>query len=297
MNNGAKKKASKGSNWPLSRIGVGFGAATLAGATGYMNVSAWVAQASIRAEQIVNGCISGSLEVVGGAGLAWAGYQFSKKRPLRAALAAAAAAGAIYFNTGASLNYYEGQDAAARNAIELSGEEAASGAALITRLEDEAAAIITQNGGTLPRPLPAIEAAYSHLDPATNPINMARKATEVSLREEYERLQDEIADLREARGADVVASDDAVRPVIPEGQRLAFIWAVEVFKGSAFFLLGTDKLGGASRRPANPASGGRPATPLPTPANEGRAEMSGAERERRRKFAIMRAKGAMRSPR
>ncbi len=239
-----------------------------------------MAQGSSLPEKIVNGCISGSLEAVGAAGLAWTGYQVARKRPLRGVLAAAAAAGAIYFNTGASQNYYAAQDAAAQNQIEASGQTAVIASEAITRLETEIAALIEQNGGSLPRPLPVIEAAYSHLDPDKNPINMARKATEEGLRMEYERLQGEIARHREGEAAATVAANDQPAPVIPKDQRLAFIWAIEAFKGGAFFLLGTDRLSKPTLKTPPP-----PTPPAP------RKPLSPAERERRQRYAILRAKG------
>jgi hypothetical protein len=117
-----------------------------------MNVSAWVGQGATLSDKWINASISGSLEIIGITAVAWAGHQASKHRPLRAALAAVAGAGAIYFNTHASQGFFAAQEAAGANRIEQAGASSETDAARIARLEAEVAAIREQNGGTLPRP-------------------------------------------------------------------------------------------------------------------------------------------------
>ncbi|MEO1324751.1 MAG: hypothetical protein AAFV59_17290, partial [Pseudomonadota bacterium] len=99
--------------------------------------------------------------------------------------------------------------------------------------------IVRENGGTIPRPIEAIEAQYGYLDPESNPINMGRRDSEIALREEYNRLQAEIVALREGASDAAVASNDTARTVIPSTLIGPFIWALEAIKGTIFFALGT----------------------------------------------------------
>lgn len=236
-------ETKRGGEITPSRIGLAVGATGLAAATAFMNVSAWVGQGATLSDRWINAAISGSLEVIGITAIAWAGHQASKQRSLRAGLAAIAGAGAIYFNTQASIGFFEAQETAGANRIEQAGASVETDAARIARLDAEIAAIREQNGGVLPRNAAAIESAYAHLDPARNPLNMARRDAELALRREYERVAGEIDALRAARAQEQVIANDAYRPVIPADQRLVFIWAVEAFKGAAFFLLGTGQIG------------------------------------------------------
>ena len=282
----------RGGEWTPSRVGLGAGAVGLADATAFMNISAWVGQGATLTDKWINASISGSLEIIGITAVAWAGHQAGKSRSLRATLAAVAGAGAIYFNTHASQGFFEAQKAAGVNRTQEAGASAETDAALIARLRAELADIRQQNGGSLPRPAAAIEAAYARFDPAQNPVNMARKNTELALRAEYERLSAEIDSVREREAHSEVLADDEVRPVIPAEQRLLFIWAVEAFKGAAFFLLGTGQIGRRQQRDefddAAQAQGNSSAR---TTGSTAPPVTSPDVRQRRQSYAIARRKG------
>lgn len=232
-----KKLSIAPTRWAMAVSGV-----MACGATGYMNIQAWRAQASSLTEEWINATISGSLELAGIFGLAFAGYQIHRHRPLRAAMSGAMACLAIYFNTGASLRYYGAQDTIRENAIQHAQSSVVELSSSIEDLELEKASIIEQNDGTVPRKIVIIEAAYSHLNPDTNPLNMSRKNTEIGLREEYNRIQAELSQARSALNLNTVSADDTYTPIVSKDQRLIFIWVLEVFKGCVFFIIGSDNL-------------------------------------------------------
>lgn len=297
MSDSKKKPKRQGKNkragtWTPSRLamaGSGLGATA---ATGYMNVTAWMAQAGDETERLINATISGSLELAGVAGIAFAGYQVHKKRPLRAALSGAFACAAVYFNVGASEQYYASQDAARENAIEASAAAVPTLNATIERLENEIDSMVEQNGGNIPRTPEIIEAAYQHLDPEKNPINMGRKATELAVRKEYDRLQEELTAARDALSDAAVQSNDEFDPIIDEENRLAFIWALEAFKGGVFFMIGTEKLSPPkSRKGNNQSPPNQP--PHQNPANDARPRREQDEegQKRAQNYAIARGRG------
>lgn len=286
-----KGKNKRAGTWTPSRLAMAASGIGAAGATGYMNVTAWMAQASNDPEKLINATISGSLELAGVAGIAFAGYQVHKKRPLRAALSGAFACAAVYFNVGASEQYYATQDAVRENAIEASAAAVPTLNADIARLQGEVDSMLEQNGGKIPRTPEIIEAAYQHLDPEKNPINMGRKATELAVRKEYDRLQGELTDARDALSGASVQSNDEFDPIIDKDKRLMFIWALEAFKGGVFFMIGTEKLSGPKTRQGNNAPPNQP--PGQTPANDARPrrERSEEDQARAQNYAIARGKG------
>lgn len=290
-----KGRNKRAGSWTPSRTAMAASGLLATGATGYMNVSAWINQAATEPEKWINGTISGSLELAGVAGIAFAGYQIHKRRPLRAGLAAAFACTAVYFNVGASEQYYAAQDAAKENTIEASAAALPKLEGDIRRLESEITSLIEQNGGKIPRTPEIIEAAYQHLDPDTNPVNMGRKATELAVRTEYDRLQGDLETAREDLAGDKVAANDEFNPIISKDNRLAFIWALEAFKGGVFFMIGTEKL--SRPKPRTPAGGsGTPApgqSPAPAPANDapGRRDRPPGDQKRAQGYAIARRKG------
>lgn len=277
-----------------SRIALGSAGLIAAGATGYQNVKTWAEAGATPTEQVVNAALSGGFELAGLGGLAWAGYQATKKRYLRSAFAATFAAGAIYFNTGATERYHEAQDAVRENAIEAAAADVPGLEQKILALDVELQSIITQNGGTVPRTLEIIEAAYSHLDPDANPVNMARKAVEEGLRREYDRIKTEGEALQDQLAEAQVQGNDIYKPIIPKDQRLAFIWSVEIFKGTVFFALGTTKLP-TPKRPSRPAASAPanapPQQPIHQPVTPARRERTAEENQRARGYAIARQRG------
>jgi hypothetical protein len=273
----------------VSRLGLAGGAAALGLSTGFMNVSGWIAQAETEAERILNGAMSAGMELFAASALGWAGYQLSRGRWSRACAAAIAGAAVVYFNTLATQNFLQLQRDAQANAIELSAEGVGISGAELARIQREVDSIIEQNGGMVPRPLEVIEAAYAHLDPASNPINMGRKDAEAGLRREYNLLQEEARLIREAAASDAVSANDAVRTVIPEEHLATFIWVLEGLKAGAFFLLGTSDLGAAFRRAnTNPTKSGTP--PAPEPSTAPASRKGGGDPRHRRQWAIIRNK-------
>lgn len=225
-----------------SRIGLAAGAGALGLSTGFMNVSGWVAQGQDTTQKILNGVMSGGMELLAASAFAWAGWQLSKGRWSRATAAGVAGAAVVYFNTLATQNFLELQAHEAQQAIEEAAQTLALSESEIARLQMEVDSLIVQNGGTVPRPVDVIEAAYSRFDPDANPINMSRKAAEIGARREYDRLQTEMRALRQAAADDAIIADDQTRSVIPREQLPAFIWALQILQGTAFFLLGTNDL-------------------------------------------------------
>ena len=255
-----KTKTTLADDFNFARLGLGLAAAGIFLSTAYFNISSWVKSAPSLDASIAYGVMSASVELMALCGLAWAGFQASQKRWGRAGLAVSFAVAAIVLNAMAAENFLHLQADGLLNAIEMSGETLSTLTAEITELERQVDSIIQQNGGTIPRPVEAIEAEYSRFDPETNPINMGRKNAEIALRVEYERLQEQLTGLRREAGAAAVASNDTVRTVIPPHMIAAFIWCMEVIKGTVFFALGT-------------ANGKKKSTP-----------------EHRKKWAIIRAK-------
>jgi len=223
----------------VARLGLGVGAAALFVSTAFMNVSGWVAQADDAAHAIVNGMLASGFELMGLCGLSWAGWQYARKRKAAAVIAVAIAIVAIVFNTFAAENFLHLQGDELVNAIETSGQTVEVNAADINALQAQLASMVEQNGGHVPRPVEAIEAQYAHLDEESNPINMGRRAAEIALRQEYERLSTEIRELRRAASGASVTANDTARTVIPTSLLGPFVWALEVIKGTIFFALGT----------------------------------------------------------
>ncbi|MEM6898674.1 MAG: hypothetical protein AAF583_02725 [Pseudomonadota bacterium] len=285
-------KNKRAGTWTPSRLAMAASGLGATAATGYMNVTAWMAQAGDDTEKLINATISGSLELAGVAGIAFAGYQVHKKRPLRAALSGAFACAAVYFNVGASEQYYAALDAARENAIEASAAAVPTLNADIERLQAEVDSMVEQNGGKIPRTPEIIEAAYQHLDPEKNPINMGRKATELAVRAEYDRLHGEITDARDALSEASVEANDELEPIIDKDERLIFVWALEAFKGGVFFMIGTEKLSPPKTRNSSTQSPPHQ-PPGPQPANDARPrrEKSPDEKKRAKGYAIARQKG------
>jgi hypothetical protein len=282
------KTGSKAREFTLSRLGLAGGAAALGLSTGFMNISGWVSQADTLTQKWLNGSMSAGMELFAASALGWAGYQLSNGRWSRATAAAIAGAAVVYFNTLATQNFMAVQRDAQTNAIETSATGVAISDAELARIEREVQSIIEQNGGTVPRPLDVIEAAYAHLDPRTNPINMGRRDAEAGLRREYDRLQTEALAIREAAVGDAVEANDAVRTVIPEEHLPTFIWVLEGLKAGAFFLLGTSDLGAAFRRAGNANLTKPDIRQEPQPASPPRK--GGGHAGHRRRWAIIRNK-------
>ncbi|MEL6103287.1 MAG: hypothetical protein AAFR68_18475, partial [Pseudomonadota bacterium] len=74
-----KAKRKGPTKWPPARLGMLFGGLAAAAGTGTMNIRAWAAQATTDSERYMNIAIGGSMEMIGIAGLAYAGHQVSKK--------------------------------------------------------------------------------------------------------------------------------------------------------------------------------------------------------------------------
>lgn len=289
---GKNDKKTKG-EITVSRLGLAGGAAALGLSTGFMNVSGWIAQAETPTQQWLNGAMSAGMELFAASALAWAGHQLSRGRWSRAGAAAIAGAAVVYFNTLATQNFMAVQRDAQTNAIELSSRGVEISEAELARVQREVNSLIEQNGGTIPRPIDVIEAAYAHLDPQTNPINMGRKDAEIGLRREYNRLQAEARLIREAAAGNAVKANDTVRAVIPEEHLATFIWVLEGLKAGAFFLLGTSDLGAAFRRAKIATS------PAPEPGTPARQPSSGGavDRRHRQSWAIIRNKQRRSAPR
>ena len=229
-----------------SRLGLAGGALALFVSTAYMNISGWVAQADSASQAFANAAMAGGFELMALCGLAWAGYQYSKGRWGPAAITAAIAIAAIIFNTFAAQNFLHLQADELTNLIEMSGYTLSADQLQIDTLKEQVDSLIAQNGGTIPRPVEAIEAQYAHLDPDANPINMGRKDAEIALRTEYDRLQAEIDRLMRGAADNAVTANDTARTVIPTSMLGPFIWMLEAIKGTVFFALGTTS--GASKR-------------------------------------------------
>jgi hypothetical protein len=273
----------------VSRLGLAGGAAALGLSTGFMNVSGWVAQAETPTQQWLNGSMSAGMELFAASALGWAGYQLSRGRWSRAGAAAIAGAAVVYFNTLATQNFMAVQRDAQTNTIETSAQGVAISDAELARIEREVESIIAQNGGTVPRSLNVIIAAYAHLDPASNPINMGRRDAEMGLRREYDRLQAEALAIRETAAGDSIEANDAVRTVIPEEHLPTFIWVLEGLKAGAFFLLGTSDLGAAFKRAKSPDLR-KPETPPAPISPEPSPRKGGGDPRHRQQWAIIRNK-------
>ena len=145
--------------------------------------------------------------------------------------------------------------------------------------------------------LAIIEAAYSHLDPDQNPINMARKATEIATRSEYNRLQEDLDAARTTRTEESVASNDEFTPIINPDNRMVFIWFLELLKGGIWFALGTEKLSPPKpRRKADEPAEDRAHGQSPTSAGADNVTVfhSGTTPERKaqnQRYAIARNRG------
>jgi hypothetical protein len=184
--------------------------------------------------------------------LAWAAYQLGQRRPLRAVFAGAVGGMLVYFNTMAAQNFIHVQH--------TQGAEQASEAALtvedsageIARLERELLAIEQRNGGALPRPIAALDAAATglNIERRRDAAVLRRLGEERALRTAYDDAQADIAELRaDMRGGRIEAQRE-VRVVMNADQIVPFIWAMEILKGSIFFILGTSDLGAIFRRRA-----------------------------------------------
>lgn len=242
----AKKNASQRQkthtargDFHLARAGLALGAIALFASTAYMNVSGWVSQADTPAQGITNGMMASGFELMALTGLAWAGFQYATGRKAAAVVAGAIAITAIVFNTFAAQNFLHLQADELTNAIEMSGQNLDVINSEIAGLDRQIESIIEENGGTIPRPVDAINAQYSHLDPDKNPINMGRRDAEIALREEYNRLQAQILELKRSSAGAAVTANDTARTVIPAAMLGPFVWALEVIKGTVFFALGT----------------------------------------------------------
>jgi len=242
----AKKNANQRQQTPsargdfhLARAGLALGALALFASTAYMNVSGWVLQADTLAQGVTNGLMASGFELMALTGLAWAGFQYATGRKGAAVVAGAIAVTAIVFNTFAAQNFLHLQADELANAIEMSGQNLDVFNSEIEGLDRQIESIIEENGGTIPRPVDAINAQYSHFDPDKNPINMGRRDAEIALREEYERLQAQILELKRSSAGAAVTANDSARTVIPAAMLGPFVWALEVIKGTVFFALGT----------------------------------------------------------
>jgi hypothetical protein len=204
-----------------------------------MNVSGWVRQADSLDQGITNGVMASGFELMALTGLAWAGFQYASKRRGAAFIAGAIAVTAIIFNTFAAQNFLHLQADELVNAIETSGQHLSVADDRIAALQRQVESLIVDNGGTIPRPVDAINAQYAHLDPDKNPINMGRRDAEIALRGEYDRLQASILDLKTSAAGSAVTANDTARTVIPSAMLGSFVWALEVIKGTVFFALGT----------------------------------------------------------
>lgn len=223
----------------FARLGLGVGAIALFASTAYMNISGWVDQAPDVPQAIANGTLAAGFELMALCGLSWAGYQFAKKRKFAGSVTAAIAVAAIVFNTFAAQNFLHIQADTAINAIEMSGQSLSVVQDQIAVLNEQINGLIEQNNGNIPRPVDAVNAQYGHLDPDKNPINMGRRDSEIALREEYNRLQSEIIDLKNGSVEAAVGANDVSRTVMPTSMLGPFIWALEAIKGTIFFALGT----------------------------------------------------------
>lgn len=239
MTKKTKKTGSSKENFNLARIGLGVGALGLFGSTAFMNISGWVAQAENVPQAIANGSLAAGFELMALCGLAWAGFQWAAGRKAAAMVTALIAAAAIIFNTFAAENFLHLQAGEVANAIEASAQNVTITEAQISDLEAQRQGIIDNNDGKIPRPIEAIEGYYSRFDPETNPINMSRKAAEIALREEYDRIGMQITEARSAIAGDAVTANDDARTVIPTAMLGPFVWAFEIIKGTVFFALGT----------------------------------------------------------
>lgn len=243
-----KKTEGISGQFNLARLGLGIGALGLFCSTAYMNISGWVAQAEDTAQAIANGALAAGFELMALCGLAWAGYQWAKGRKPAAIITAGIAVAAIIFNTFAAENFLHLQAEAVTNGIEASAQNVDVIRAEISSLEMERQGIIDNNGGRVPRPIEAIEAYYGRFDPESNPINMSRKAAEIELRREYERIQSELSQARRSLAGDAVAANDTARTVIPTSMLGPFVWVLEFIKGTVFFALGNAEGDHAQRK-------------------------------------------------
>jgi len=247
------KDDSPSDHFNLARLGLLAGALGLFGSTAYMNISGWVAQAEDVPQAIANGSMAAGFELMALCGLAWAGLQWARKRRGAAVVTGAIAAAAIIFNTFAAENFLHLQAGELANMIETSAQIAQVTQAQIDALSAELQGIVDNNDGRIPRPVEAIEGYYSRFDPESNPINMSRKDAEIALREEYERVQSEIAAARQAMISDSVRANDDAHTVIPTAMLGPFVWVLEIIKGTILFALGTHE----ARNPRSPDAADR----------------------------------------
>ena len=228
--------------YSLVRNGLVLGAIAIFAASAFMNVSGWVAAATTLPQAVANGSLSFGMELIGVTGLAWSGFQMSNGRYGRAFLALGIGLAIIYFNTMATENFLSVQSDLLVNAIEMDGQVTMNFDAELATRQAEIDSIITQNGGTIPRPADVVEQSYSHLDPDKNPINMRNKDAEIGMRLRYDELTGEMTELREERVAPAVGANDTARSVVTGNARTKLIWTVEAFKAAAFLILGHTRI-------------------------------------------------------
>ncbi|MEL6243939.1 MAG: hypothetical protein AAFQ21_16360 [Pseudomonadota bacterium] len=153
-------------------------------------------------------------EVWGALGLLLMTLRFFQGQWLKGAICAALWLPALAFNGYSTYRFFviQGAEIAQEGEIDQTAQSLAQSA--LAALEVERASVIARNDGTVPRPLETIDAAYSHLDPDRNPVNMARKGTEEGLRREYNRIQGEIAAQRaillDKAGADLAPGEKTI---------------------------------------------------------------------------------------
>ncbi len=255
----------------ISRVALGGGAALIAGATGYMNIAGWVAQANDEASAWVNGALATGMELAAAGGLAWAAYQLGQRRPLRAAFAGAVGGMLVYFNTLAAQNFIHVQHDRGEAGISAATLNAADIAREIARHEREIAAIERRYGGAPPRPVGALSAASAGLQNTRrrDAALLRQLGAEEASRMAYDAARAEIERLREEKRDMHITAAQEVRTVMPAEMIVPFIWAMEIVKGSIFFILGGSDLSAIFRRRAAPQPQPEPAsTPKQNPTQQ-----------------------------
>lgn len=270
---------------PWAKIGVGSGGLAIMGVTASWNIRGWVATATTEFDQVTNAVLSGGMEVAGACAMAAAAHQWAKD-PKRGAALAAAGAMLFVFNTQAAKTNLDVQFDRAANAIERSGVDVANVEADIATWQTEIAAIRADYEGGVPRTEDQLRAEYSWLqdglDPEKNPRLTAQFQTELTARARYDDLTDDIRTARQSIAEARVAANDEVRSVVPPNMRSVWIYSLQAFQAGLFWSLGSP----SAKRPTK--------TPQP-PANQNERGpnrvLSDEERARRKRYAIMRAKG------
>ncbi|MEM6414221.1 MAG: hypothetical protein AAF720_06140 [Pseudomonadota bacterium] len=236
-----KKQRKAKAAFNIARLGLGLGILGIAAASGYMNVSAWMAVARTAEQMWANGAMATGFELTALFALPYAGRVMGRGTYVKALFALGIGLAAVGINVFATHEFLDLQtDLAAENIegaqldVDLINDQ-------IADRQQELDSILDRNDG-VPRDVDTLEQSGQHFPDDENPINARERDREIGDRRRYEQLTGEIQSLREQRTAPAGVANNAITEVIPDPLLRPFVVTLEFMKAAGLYVLGNHRL-------------------------------------------------------